>query len=551
MFRSIFMKTLREQRWAVLVWSLLLLIVMVVGYEAYNQVNPAEIASLVQNPAFKFLNDPVEVGTPSGLVTFRYGFFFSLILSIFAVMIGGRLLRGEETRGSLDLILAGPRSRRDVLLEKVGASALSLLILGLAYGVGAMLGEAYLGVPVTVAGGLLAGLNLSLLLFFYAMLALFASQYTRSASAAAGIAGGMYGMFFVLDGTGRIYPSVAWVRRLSPNYYYDLSKPLITNYGTNVGALLLLLLLGLILFGGSLALFTRRDVGSVATLPFVGARGVRHTDALTPEGEIDRTARDPWLRSVLAHSLRFAGPALGWWSLGVFIYALYGAAITNSSSTQLRDVFQGSSVFNQLVGPTLMASNNGFVAFIVFLFIAIVLLIYALVRANEWVSDQDNGRLDIVLSTPQPRWKVAVQSYCATLINCVILALALAGGVALGAVATNLKLDMGNVFVASFALLPPMALVAGAVYALGARLRSTVVMSIVGGYLGVAFFIDLLWSYLGLPRWVHHLSLFSDYGTPMIDGVNWASSLTMLVLALLAAGIGVYLFHTGDLRQGG
>ncbi|HVB65393.1 MAG TPA: hypothetical protein VNE17_11725, partial [Nitrolancea sp.] len=304
-------------------------------------------------------------------------------------------------------------------------------------------------------------------------------------------------------------------------------------------------------FGGSLALFTRRDVGSVATLPFVGARGVRHTDALTPEGEIDRTARDPRLRSVLAHSLRFAGPALGWWSLGVFIYALYGAAITNSSSTQLRDVFQGSSVFNQLVGPTLMASNNGFVAFIVFLFIAIVLLIYALVRANEWVSDQDNGRLDIVLSTPQPRWKVAVQSYCATLINCVILALALAGGVALGAVATNLKLDMGNVFVASFALLPPMALVAGAVYALGARLRSTVVMSIVGGYLGVAFFIDLLWSYLGLPRWVHHLSLFSDYGTPMIDGVNWASSLTMLVLALLAAGIGIYLFHTGDLRQGG
>jgi putative exporter of polyketide antibiotics len=96
-----------------------------------------------------------------------------------------------------------------------------------------------------------------------------------------------------------------------------------------------------------------------------------------------------------------------------------------------------------------------------------------------------------------------------------------------------------------------MALVAGVVYALGARLRSNAVMSVVGGYLGVAFFLDLLWSYLGLPRWLHHLSLFSDYGRPMVDGVNWASSLVMLVLALIVAGVGACLFQTGDLRQGG
>ncbi|HEX3721755.1 MAG TPA: ABC transporter permease subunit, partial [Nitrolancea sp.] len=308
MFRSIFTKTLREQRWAVLIWSLLIVVIMIVGYQAYNQINPAEIVTLVQNPAFKFLADPVAVGTPSGLVTFRYGYFFSLVLSIFAVLIGGRMLRGEETRGALDLILARPRSRRDVLLEKVGASVISLLILGLAYGVGAMLGEAALGVPVTVAGGFLAGLNLSLLLFFYAMLALLVSNYTRSAGAAAGIAGGLYGIFFVLDGTGRIYPSLKWLRRLSPDYYYDLSKPLITSYGTNLAAMLFLLLLGLILLAGSLALFARRDVGAVATLPLVGGRIGRQAKVLAPEAEIDRTARDLWLRSVLAHTLRVASP---------------------------------------------------------------------------------------------------------------------------------------------------------------------------------------------------------------------------------------------------
>ena len=551
MLRSIFTKTLRDQRWIVLIWSLLIVVILIAGYQAYNQINPAAVVTLVQNPAFKFLGDPVAVDTPSGLVTFRFGFFFSLLLSIFAIMIGGRMLRGEEVRGSLDLILARPRSRRDVLLEKVAASAVSLLILGLAYAVGAMLGEANLGVPVTVAGALLAGLNLSLLLFFYAMLALIVSNYTHSASAAAGIAGGLYGIFFILNGTGRIFPSVSWLRRLSPDYYYDLSKPLITSYGTNVADMLFLLALGLILLAGSLALFTRRDIGAVATLPFIGERAGRKVKALSPEGEIDRAARDPWLRSVLTRASRAAAPAVGWWSLGVFIYALYGAAITNSSGTQLRDIFNRSSVFNQVADADLLSSNDGFVSFIVFLFISIVVLIYALVRANGWASDQDNGRLDIVLSTPQRRWKVAVQSYFAALIDFVLLSLAVAIGVALGAVTTHLKLDMGNVFIASFTLIPPMALVAGAVYALGARLRSNLVIGVVGGYLAVAFFLDLLWSYLHLPSWVHHLSLFSDYGTPMVDGVNWTSSLVMLALAVLFTCVGVYLFQTGDLRQGG
>jgi len=104
---------------------------------------------------------------------------------------------------------------------------------------------------------------------------------------------------------------------------------------------------------------------------------------------------------------------------------------------------------------------------------------------------------------------------------------------------------------ASLALVPPMALVASAVYALGARLRSTIDLEIVGGYLGIAFFMDLLRSALKLPNWTQHLSIFTAYGTPIADGVNWTSISVMLLLAALFTGIGVYLFQTGDIRQGG
>ena len=327
---------------------------------------------------------------------------------------------------------------------------------------------------------MLAGFDLSLLLFFYAMLALFISQYTRTAGAAAGATGALYALFFVLDGTGRAYPNLAWVQRLSPNYYYGLSKPLIPSYGTNFGAMALLLALGLLLLVGSAVIFLRRDMGAVATLPFLRMLRKGTARTVSPDAQIDRAARDPWLRSVLARSLRAGGPGLGWWMLGVFLYAAYGAGIVKSSEQQLRDAIEGSPAFAQLFGANLLATDYGFVSLAVFLIVSIAAMLYALIRANDWPANQDNGRLDIVLSTPQPRWRVALQWYGTALVGFILLALANALGIIVGSAATGLTLDAGRVFAASLALVPPMALIAGAVYALGARLRSTVDLEIVG-----------------------------------------------------------------------
>jgi ABC-2 type transport system permease protein len=550
MLRSIFLKTLRDQRWPVIIWSVLVVFVTLAGFEAFRQVNPAQIEGFINNKAFLFFSDPIAVGTAAGFVTFRYGFFFALVLSIFAVLTGGRLLRGEESRGSLELVLARPQSRARVFGEKVGATAVSMLVLGLAFAVGALLGENLLHLSVSIGGALLAGFDLSLLIFFYAMLALFISQFTQTSGTAAGLAGGIYALAFTLDGTGRVYHSAAWVRRLSPNYYFNLSKPLIASYGTNWAALLFLLALGLLLAGVSGLIFLRRDVGSVATVPLLGNR--HHAHHLDTAGSVmDRALAEPWLRSVLLRSLRATGPALGWWALGVFVYSAYGAGIAKSSEQQLRDLFKGSSFASKLYSDALLASNNGFVALIVYTFVAIVVMLYALMRSADWPSDQDNGRLDMVLSTPHPRWQVALQSYLAALLGFVLLALATALGVIAAALATHLTIGAGRVLAASLAFLPPMLVVAGAVYLLGARLRAGTVIGIVGAYLGVAFFIDLLRSLLDLPGWALSLSLFHAYGTPMVSGVDWVSSGVMLAIALLFTAAGIYLFQTGDLRQGG
>lgn len=549
MFRSIFLKTLRDQRWPTLIWSALVMLILLSGYAAFGQVDAGQIAALLRNPALRFFGDPVAVDTAAGFVTFRYGSFFAIALGIFAVLAGSRLLRGEEARGSLDLLLATPRSRAALLREKTLAVVVILLALGLAFAIGALVGEAGQGGPIGAGGALMAGLNLGLLLFFYAMLALFVSQFTRAPGAAAGIAGGLFAFFFMLDATARIYPKAAWVRYLTPNAYYGRSKPLIPDYGANFGAMALLGALGLLLLAGSAALFAGRDIGGVARLPFIGVRRAALDTA--PEQQIARAAHDPWLWSVFWRALRATGPALGGWAFGAFLYAAYGTGIVTSSEEQLRIALAGSPALTRLFGENRLATDNGFLSVTVFVTITIVALLHALLRAADWPADQDNGRLDIVLSAPQPRWRVALQSYGAALVGFVLLALAVAVGIVLGAAVTRLPLDTGRVFAAALALVPPMTVIAGAVYALGARLRAGITTGIVGAYLGVAFFSDLLRSFLRLPSWAQRLSIFTAYGTPIVDGINWTASIALLALAVVFVGIGVSLFQTGDMRQGG
>jgi ABC-2 type transport system permease protein len=551
MLRSIFAKTLRDQRRPLMIWSAIVILVLIIGYKAFGQIDASQIASLVQNPAFRFLSDPVAVDTPAGFVTFRYGFVFSLALGIFAMIIGSRMVRGEEERGSLEMILATPHARCAVLREKALATIVGIAVVGLAFAIGNVLGAAGANDTVNAAPALLAGANLSLLLFFYAMLALFISQYTQTAAASSGITGGLYALFFIMDGTGRVSTGAAWVQYLSPNFYYGRSKPLITTYGTNPGAMALLLALGLLLLVVSAVIFAGRDIGAVEPFPIVAAWRSGRARVIPAAVQIDRAARDPWLRSVFMRSLRANGPALGCWALGVALYGAYGAGIAKSSEQQLRDVLKGSPALARLLGPNLLATDYGFLALIGYLLISIVVMLYALIRANTWPADQDNGRIDIILSTPQRRRNVALASYGAALVAFLLLAVAHVIGILAGAGATHLTLAAGRVAGASLAFVPPMAVIAGAVFLLGARLRSGVVAEIVGGYLGLAFFMDLLRTVLHLPTWIQHLSVFSAYGTPIVDGVSGIRVCVMLALAALFTGIGVALFQTADVRQGG
>src|SRR5947207_434780 len=262
-FRIVYLKTLRDFRIAILGWGLGLGLLMYVVLAAVPSLveTPQARASLVSLAGtFSWLAEPIAVDTPGGYATWKYGFTI-LIMALWPLLACSRLLRGEEERGSLDVLLSLPRGRVRVGLEKLVAVWTALLLMGLLIGLLTFAGGQYARADFGLGGALLFGLNVALICGVFGSLALLLAQFTQERGAAAGWTGGLLLIFIVLDMVHRVFSKTEWLSRLSPVYYYNLSKPLVPGYGTNVGAMLVLLALSILLSGAAIWLFARRDVG--------------------------------------------------------------------------------------------------------------------------------------------------------------------------------------------------------------------------------------------------------------------------------------------------
>ncbi len=263
MFRSILSKSLRDYRVPMLAWGLGLMVFMLTVVATATQAIVTAFMSFAH--IVSFLGDLYAMHTPEGYITFRYmETSWPLLLSIWPILAGARLVRGEEERGTMDVLLATSQSRTRLLLEKVGALVIALLVIAVLFAVGVVAGEAALGGGhINFVRALLAGLNMSSLAFFFGMVALLISQLTMSRRVAAGLTSGLLVLFVLLNMAGREV-SGFWPQYLSPFYYYNLNRPLLAGFPDQPLAALVPLGLSALCLVGSVILFARRDIGRSA-----------------------------------------------------------------------------------------------------------------------------------------------------------------------------------------------------------------------------------------------------------------------------------------------
>jgi ABC-2 type transport system permease protein len=541
---SVFLKTLRDYRVAILGWGIGMGLVV---------VSPmASVAALVTTPAarqqlasiaasFTWNADAIAVTTIGGYATFKIGIFIFLI-TVWPILAGSRMLRGEEERGSLDVLLSVPRPRLRVALEKVAAMWTALLAMGLLIGLVAFGGGKTFGADFGLGDALLFGLDLALICAVFGGLSLLISQFTQERGPAAGATAGLLLVFIVLDMVHRIAPNSEWISRLSPIYYYNLSKALVPSYGLNPGGMLLLAVLAIGLGGAAVWLFVRRDVGGTVRLPRWLQLPEREASRVLPVGD--------WsLRSVYARSLRTIAMSTLWWTLGIAGFAGWMVYAVQLLETRMSTLLSGSAGFTQLIkniGGGDASLNAGFLS-AMFVFLPLFLMAFAVTQVNRWSADEQDGRLELVLATPQPRLSVLLGRFAAlasaTIAISLITLLVCAGAAAV----SGLQLDGAHLAAAVLGMIPLGLLVAGIGFLAAGWLRTAADTGLLSFLLAFWFFVSFIGPELKLPDATLRLSPFYYYGTPLLNGLQLTSVLGVIAVAAVALGLGALRFVRKDI----
>ena len=546
-FSSIYLKTLRDFRIPILGWGLGMGLLVFAVLAAFPSLvtTPQARASLVSLAgSFAWLAEPVRVDTAGGYATFKYGVTL-LLITIWPLLAGSRMFRREEERGSMDALLSLPRTRVQVALEKVAAMWTALLGMGLLIALLAFAGGRSASGDIGVGQATLFAFNIVLVCFLIGGIAMLLSQFTQEAATAAGLTAALLLVFIVLDMVHRIIPNTEWLSRLSPVYYYNLNKPLVPGQGVNTGAILLLLALSVVVSGAAVWLFDRRDVGGSVKAP-----AFLHL----PQRAAAPTRPTPWgawsLRSIYARSLgMLVWPTL-WWTLAIAGFGGWMVIIVVQTEANLRALFNASSAMQAIIragGGD--ASTNASILSALFTFLPLMLMAFAVTQVNRWSADEQDGRLELVLSTPQPRLAVLLGRFAALSTSTVVIALLTLVVTALAAAATGLKLDEGNLAAATLSMIPLGLLVAALGYLLSGWLSAAVDTGLLSFLLVIWFFIEYIGPDLHLPDATLRLSAFYYYGTPLLHGLPVLDTLGLVAVAIAALALASARFVGKDIGR--
>lgn len=262
MTRNVFTKWLWDARRSLLGWTLGIIVVGC-GYAAFWPTidDPTLQEALKSYPeALLEAINYTDIATPEGYLTATvYGLIVAVLLIVFAVAAGARIVAGEEEAGILDLTLAQPISRSSVLLQRFAAFVAGVAVIVTVFWL-AMLAVSVPGQFDQIPAGRFAAMHLHLALFAVLFgsisFAVGAATGRRAWALAVGAAVGV-----VAYASSGILPQVdglAWTRDVSAFTWLNGSEPL--RNGVDLGHVGIMLGLVLVFVAVGVLAFRRRDV---------------------------------------------------------------------------------------------------------------------------------------------------------------------------------------------------------------------------------------------------------------------------------------------------
>jgi ABC-2 type transport system permease protein len=535
---SIFAKTVRDSRRTTIIAAVLLALLFLgvsraITAEFATAESRVELQNLInavppilQGMAGKVVN----VDTLGGYLQYKYGVFFPLVLSLWSILALSGTLAGEAQRGSLEFVLATGTSRRRVAIEKLSGHLLALgLVVGVVFVAIAIAGNAFAVLPgdqITVLSAFAYAVWLGLLALAAGSIA-FALGPFVGRGAAAGIAGAITFAGFILNGYQTAVPELAPFANLTWWGWTADHIALAGQYDWLPVVLVAVVTVALLAIG--IEAFARRDIGVTTALPAPSMP----RPLLGLGGPVGRA-----ISLNLSTSLA--------WGLGVGFFGLVLGSAASGFMEQLRDSPQFIELLSTVFPNVDYASAGGFLQLLFVEFGVILAGLAAASFVGGWASDENSGRLEMVLATPLSRVRWALAGGVGLFANVAIFVALTAAGIGIGVSTTDS--DVGTPLVGSLVLGLYAGALVGIGHAVGGLVGPRFAATVVVVFVIVTWFVQLLGPLLDLPEFVRSLALTAHYGQTMVGSWDGVGIVASLVLAIGGVLVGAWGFSRRDLR---
>lgn len=264
MTAHILRRTLWAERRALVGWilGLVLLVVITAGSWPAIEGSSGELEQLLGDlppPLTALFGEGITSFSAAAVVGSRlFGSIGLLLVVGYAVSRGARAIAGEETDGTMELLVTQPVSRTRIATEKLLATWLALAGLVLVLQVVLLALQPAVGLGFAVSTVVQAATGLYLLAALFGMLAFAVGAATGVRATAVAVAGGVAVGLFLLAGLGQLVPALEGVAGWSPFSRYDGSVVLVR--GIDASAVLLFGVVAVGMAAVGVVAFERRDL---------------------------------------------------------------------------------------------------------------------------------------------------------------------------------------------------------------------------------------------------------------------------------------------------
>jgi len=498
---------LRRDRIRIGIWIASIVALVAVTVPSIKALFPTQAAldqaaaASQNNAAAIAFNGPAQgLNSVGGQVAFQLGAGGMVLVALMSLFMMGRLTRGEEEAGRVELLRSLPVGRHaSTMAALVTLTAMNLAVGGLTF-------IALLAQGLSTVGSLVFGASFIVVGLFFAAVALLAAQITENTRAVYGSAGAVLGAAYVMRAVGDIGDgTLSW---FSPIGLAQKTRPFA---GERWWPLLPLLAFVVLLIGAAIVLAARRDHGAGLVAPQPG-----------------RSTASPSLGNPIGLAVRLQRGTLIGWGIGVAVGGIAYGWIAPTVDSFIAQNKQLAEMMASAGGASLIDSYFA----TSFRIMALIATGFAIQSALRLRGEETAMRAESVLATPISRLRWAASHLTVACAGCVVL-LAVAG------LSTGLSYVAGGgawssvprLLGAALVYAPAMWLMVGLTFAIFGLVPRLV--DVAWAVLAACFLIGFLAVILKIPDWVQRLSPFERI--PQLPAEH-LTVLPLIVISAIAAG---------------